>query len=71
MNGLERQAVRTIGRPDVVWRIDGLGDTNGDRNSDIIWRHTENANTVVWRMKGFVRQAARSIGRPPLVWEVQ
>jgi hypothetical protein len=55
----------------IVWRVDSVGDTNGDWQSDFIWRNTSNGSTVVWRMDGFIIDAAQSIGALALVWEVQ
>ncbi|MDH3912062.1 MAG: hypothetical protein OEU09_12270, partial [Rhodospirillales bacterium] len=71
MNGLVKEAGQSIGAPPPVWRVDGVGDGDGDRRSDIIWRNTDTGTALVWKMDGFVREAVGGIGSVPLVWEVQ
>jgi 6-phosphogluconolactonase (cycloisomerase 2 family) len=38
--------------PDVRWKMVGTHDFNGDRQSDILWRHEESGENVLWRMNG-------------------
>jgi len=58
-----------LGRP---WRVVGLGDLNGDRHKDILFRHTD-GYLLVWLMKGtkFNRQRLLYNGEPiPSRWRV-
>jgi hypothetical protein len=48
-----------------------VGDGDGDRQSDIIWRNTGTGATLVWQMDGFVKDDVGGIGGVPLVWEMQ
>jgi hypothetical protein len=53
MNG----ATVTSGAPtqfqvDNSWTIAGLGDFNGDEQSDILWQQTGSGNTYLWDMNG-------------------
>ena len=37
--------------PDASWSVAGIGDFNGDGNSDILWRNT-NGTLADWSMNG-------------------
>jgi ELWxxDGT repeat protein len=57
MNGstISSSATVTAGgfpiKPDASWSVAGIGDFNGDGNSDILWRNT-NGSLVEWQMNG-------------------
>ena len=38
--------------PDAHWKIQGLGDFNGDGHSDILWRNDTSGTLAVWTMGG-------------------
>ena len=38
-------------KPDATWSVAGIGDFNGDGNSDILWRNS-NGSLAVWLMNG-------------------
>ena len=38
--------------PDVNWRIVGVADMNGDKNSDLVWQQTATGQLAVWFMHG-------------------
>ncbi len=62
---LRDQYIRTVG-DDLAWKIEGLGDYNGDGKVDILWRHQVRGDLYVWYMDGatFVRdQYIRSVNR--------
>jgi len=44
---------------------------NGDGKSDIVWRHTGNGATAVWRMKGATIASSGFPGGAALSWEIQ
>ncbi len=37
---------------DLDWQIEGTGDFNGDKKSDVVWRNYKTGDTVVWLMDG-------------------
>ncbi|HUQ06061.1 MAG TPA: M4 family metallopeptidase [Kofleriaceae bacterium] len=37
------------------WQVAAIGDFNGDRVSDILWRRTDTGRMTVWMMKGALR----------------
>ena len=61
----------TIGAPDLVWNLEGAGDTDGDRQADILWRNTTTDQVVIWKMDDFARVDSQPIGTVPAGWEVQ
>ncbi len=40
---------------DTNWKIQGVGDTNGDGFADIVWQNTANGGLAVWFLRGFQR----------------
>lgn len=40
------------GVADQAWKIAGVGDFNGDRRPDIVWRNSVTGSNVVWVMSG-------------------
>jgi FG-GAP-like repeat len=34
------------------WKVEGIGDTNGDGISDVLWRNTVSNQVVVWELNG-------------------
>jgi len=53
---LRDQHVQTVG-DDLAWKIEGLGDYNGDGKMDLLWRHQTRGDVYAWYMDGatFVR----------------
>jgi hypothetical protein len=42
---------------DLRWKLVGTGDFNGDGTVDIVWRHNQAGENVVWLMDGVVLQS--------------
>jgi probable HAF family extracellular repeat protein len=38
--------------PDASWSVAGVGDFNGDGNSDLLWRQSSTGSLAVWLMNG-------------------
>ena len=53
------------------WRVEGVGDTDGDRRADVIWRHTD-GRLSIWFMRGIqvVRTALMSIRLADQNWQL-
>jgi hypothetical protein len=49
--------------PGTGWIIAGVGDFNGDRKSDILWRSTTSGDNAIWLMNGAARDSAALINR--------
>lgn len=55
MNGatvVDSRPLSVDGVSDTNWKIAGVGDFNGDRFSDILWRHATNGSLAVWLLQG-------------------
>jgi hypothetical protein len=55
-------------------RYDGgdriTADFDGDANADVLWRRTDNGNTILWLMDGTAKKSTGSIGNPGTAWVV-
>ncbi|MDH3911691.1 MAG: VCBS repeat-containing protein [Rhodospirillales bacterium] len=45
-------------------------DFTVDGRSDILWRHADTGNAILWQMNGFAKETSASIGAPGTDWEV-
>ncbi len=67
----------TLVMPDPSWSIAGIGDLNGDHNSDILWRDTNTGQLSEWLMLGNVLGVATTTTsggatvNPDLSWTTQ
>jgi ELWxxDGT repeat protein len=76
MDGMQATAVGyTAAQADFGWRIDGVGDLNGDGRDDIVWRKTgagvDKGALFLWLMDGTGLIGARYLDPITEDWQVQ
>jgi len=55
----------------LVWQIAGVGDFDGDRRADILWRHQSASGQVfAWFIEGTDRVGQGPLGGVPHVWQI-
>lgn len=56
---------------DPSWRVEELGDFNGDGKGDVLWRHTATGATYVWLMNGSsVAGQGLTVAQAGKTWQV-
>ena len=56
----------------LTWQIAGVGDLDGDRKADLVWRELQTGDLAVWLMNGVtVKQAPVVAAGVPLTWQIQ
>jgi hypothetical protein len=64
----------TAAQADLTWRVDGVGDLNGDGRSDIVWRKTgpgpDRGAVFLWTMDGTGVTGARALNPISEDWQV-
>jgi Domain of unknown function (DUF4394)/FG-GAP-like repeat/FG-GAP repeat len=55
------------------WHVQGVGDFNGDGNSDVLWRQDGSDQVYVWEMNGQQVQAEGAVAHAPVTsdWHVE
>jgi FG-GAP-like repeat/FG-GAP repeat len=75
MNGQQVQAEGAVTHAPVTndWHVQGVGDFNGDGNSDVLWRQDGSGQVYVWEMNGQQVQAEGPVVRLPVPsdWHVE
>jgi autotransporter-associated beta strand protein len=75
MNGQQVQAEGAVAHAFVTddWHVQGIGDFNGDGNSDVLWRQDGSGQVYVWEMNGQQVQAEGAVAHAPVTtdWHVQ
>ncbi len=65
------QHIRTI-NDDLLWKIVGVGDFNGDGKPDILWHHQQRGDVYVWYMDGakfLYDKYIRTV--PEIEWQIE
>jgi hypothetical protein len=75
MNGQQVLAEGAVQHAPVTtdWHFQGIGDFNGDGNSDVLWRQDGSGQVYVWEMNGQQVQAEGAVQHAPVTndWQVE
>jgi uncharacterized repeat protein (TIGR01451 family) len=75
MNGQQVQAEGAVAHAAVTsdWHVQGIGDFNGDGNSDVLWRQDGSGQVYVWEMNGQQVQAEGAVAHAPVTsdWHIE
>jgi hypothetical protein len=72
MNGATVTSGALVGTvADTTWRVDAVGDFNGDDKVDLMWRRTTTGDTVAWLLNSLTLQQAAYVTRVASVnWQI-
>jgi hypothetical protein len=70
MNGATISSAGGIGTVPTIWSIALVGDYNGNRMSDLLWRDSS-GDAAMWFMNGATISSTAFIGNVPTNWTVQ
>ena len=72
MDGTVRIGQGSPGSVGQVWQIAGVGDFDGDRRADILWRlQSASGQVFVWFIEGTERVGHGSLGGVSHVWQIE
>jgi hypothetical protein len=55
----------------LAWRIDGIGDLDGDFKADLVFRNTQTGDVAAWLMNGStIKQGGIVLAGLPLSWQI-
>src|SRR6266545_3554224 len=68
MNGQQVQTEGAVAHAPLTtdWHVQGVGDFNGDGNSDVLWRQDGSGQVYVWEMNGQQVQAEGAVAHVPV-----
>ncbi len=58
-----------LDRVSTSWNIEGVGDFNGDRTDDILWRKND-GTVAIWNIDGNSLDVSTGLGRVSTDWEI-
>jgi FG-GAP-like repeat len=74
MNGRQVQTEGAVQHAPVTtdWHVQGIGDFNGDGNSDVLWRQDGSGQVYLWEMNGKQVQAEGPVAHAPVTndWHI-
>ncbi|UBF30106.1 FG-GAP-like repeat-containing protein (plasmid) [Kovacikia minuta CCNUW1] len=62
MNGVSLDSVASTTVSNQNFKIEGIGDFNGDGSSDLLWHNASSGQVVIWLMNGITYSTAISLG---------
>jgi Ca2+-binding RTX toxin-like protein len=75
MDGLGLKAEGAVAHAAVTndWQVQGVGDFNGDGNSDVLWRQDGGGQVYIWEMDGLGLKAEGAVAHAAVTndWQVQ
>ncbi len=70
MNGATYTSGARIDTVEPVWKVEGIGDFNGDGQRDILWRNVTTGEVYLWYMNGPRRTAGQYVATVELTWDI-
>ncbi|MDR4485410.1 MAG: FG-GAP-like repeat-containing protein [Nitrospirales bacterium] len=69
MNGPTISSYGFLGGVPAEWKIEGIGDVNGDGKADVIWQNS-NGVVAIWLMNGLTMNSVAFPGRVSSEWKI-
>ncbi len=71
MNGKHRRGVMTLtdGLMGSDWKLEGIGDSNGNRRGEVLWRNATTGEVKLWEMGAGNAIVQKSIGTVSSSWK--
>ena len=71
MNGLTITSVGFPGSTSTDWKIEQVGDMNGDGEEDVLWRNTISGVVAIWLMNEGAMTSSGFLGGVPAEWVIK